>query len=86
MVVWVSTCNLGWGVVKLLPWRPSRKFQPLKMMEDPSEELRAAKAERAERFRAATAEPVLSTTTENTQALADIKKKRQEEMRAAEEK
>lgn len=72
------------GAVKLLPWRASRKFQPLKMMDDPSEELKAAKAERAARFRAQTAEPVLST--QNTQALADIKKKRQEEMHAAEEK
>lgn len=52
------------------------------MMDDPSEELKASKAEREARFRAATTEPVLTPTVD----LAEIKKKRQEEMRAAEEK
>lgn len=66
----------------LLPWRPSRKFQPLQTMEDPSGELKAAKAERAARFRATTAEPVLIPSVD----LAEIKRKRQEEMRAVEEK
>lgn len=51
-------------------------------MEDPGLELKAAKAERAERFRATTAEPVLAPAAD----LAEIKRKRQEEARAAEEK
>lgn len=52
------------------------------MMDDPSEELKAAKADREARFRATTAEPVLTPTVD----LAEIKRKRQEEMQAAEEK
>lgn len=52
------------------------------MMEDPALELKAAKAERAARFRATTAEPVLAPAAD----LAEIKRKRQEEARAAEER
>lgn len=74
--------NIGLGAVKLLPWRPSRKFQVPQMMEDPALELKAAKADRAERFRATTVEPILTPSAD----LAEIKKKRQEEARAAEEK
>lgn len=74
--------NIGLGAVKLLPWRPSRKFQAPQIMEDPALELKAAKADREARFRATTAEPVLTSTAD----LAEIKKKRQEEARAAEEK
>lgn len=74
--------NLGLGAVKLLPWRPSRKFQAPKMMDDPSEELKASKAEREARFRASTVEPVMTPSVD----LAEIKRKRQEEARAAEEK
>lgn len=76
----VDVYNIGLGAVKLLPWRPSRKFQAPQLMEDPALELKAAKAEREARFR--------STTTESTPAvdLAEIKRKRQEEARAAEEK
>lgn len=70
------------GAVALLPWRPSRKFQPPQLMEDPSEELKAAKAERAARFNATTTAPVLTPSVD----LAEIKRKRQEEMRAVEEK
>lgn len=73
---------IGRGAVKLLPWRPSRKFQAPQIMEDPALELKAAKAERLEKFRATTAEPVLAPATD----LAEIKKKRQAEARAAEEK
>lgn len=51
-------------------------------MEDPALELKAAKAEREARFRATTAEPVLAPSAD----LAEIKRKRQEEARAAEEK
>lgn len=51
-------------------------------MEDPALELKAAKAEREARFRATTVEPVLTPSVD----LAEIKKKRQEEARAAEEK
>lgn len=51
-------------------------------MEDPALELKAAKAERANRFRATTAEPILTPAVD----LAEIKRKRQEEARAAEEK
>lgn len=51
-------------------------------MEDPEEELKAAKADREARFRANTAEPVLTPSVD----LAEIKRKRQEEARAAEEK
>lgn len=68
--------------VKLLPWRPSRKFQAPQKMEDPDLELKAAKADREARFRATTAEPVLTPAAD----LAEIKRKRQEEARAAEEK
>lgn len=78
----MATFNIGRGAVKLLPWRPSRKFQAPSMMEDPEMELKAAKAERAARFRATTAEPVLAPAAD----LAAIKRKRQEEARAAEEK
>lgn len=74
--------NLGLGAVKLLPWRPSRKFQVPKMMDDPSEELKAAKADREARFRASTVEPVMTPSVD----LAEIKRKKQEEARAAEEK
>lgn len=72
----------GGSVALLPPWRPSRKFQPPQLMEDPSEELKAAKAERAARFNATTAAPVLTPSVD----LAEIKRKRQEEMRAVEEK
>lgn len=74
--------NIGLGAVKLLPWRPSRKFQVPQLMEDPALELKAYKAERAANFRATTAEPVLAPAAD----LAEIKRKRQEEARAAEEK
>lgn len=82
MVVCWYVCNMGLGAVKLLPWRPSRKFQAPQIMEDPALELKAAKAEREARFRATTAEPVLAPAAD----LAEIKRKRQEEARAAEEK
>lgn len=52
------------------------------MMDDPSEELKASKAEREARFRASTVEPVMTPSVD----LAEIKRKRQEEARAAEEK
>lgn len=74
--------NIGLGAVKLLPWRPSRKFQAPEIMEDPALELKAAKAERDARFRATTAEPVLKPSVN----LAEIKRKRQEEAREVEEK
>lgn len=77
-----SLNNIGLGAVKLLPWRPSRKFQAPQIMEDPALELKAQKAEREARFRATTAEPVLAPAAD----LAEIKRKRQEEARAAEEK
>lgn len=67
--------------VKLLPWRPTRKFQPMKVMDDPKEELNAFKAEREARFRASTLEPDFAPVD-----LAELKKKKQEEARAAEEK
>lgn len=82
-MVWFGDyCNIwAGGAVSLLPpWRPSRKFQPPQLMDDPSEELKAAKAERAARF--------IATQSVQTPAvdLSEIKRKRQEEMRAAEEK
>lgn len=52
-------------------------------MEDPSEELKAAKADREARFRASTLEPDFAPAQVD---LAEIKRKRQEEARAAEEK
>lgn len=71
------------GAVSLLsPWRPSRKFQAPQTMEDPSEELKASKAERAARFNATNAAHVVTPSVD----LAEIKRKRQEEMRALEEK
>lgn len=82
VVVLRDARNIGLGAVKLLPWRPSRKFQVPQMMEDPALELKAAKAEREARFRASTVEPVMTPATD----LAEIKRKRQEEARAAEEK
>jgi hypothetical protein len=82
VIITSSLGNVGLGAVKLLPWRPSRKFQAPQILEDPALELKAAKAERAERFRATTAEPVLAPAAD----LAEIKRKRQEEARAAEEK
>lgn len=51
-------------------------------MEDPDLELKAARADREARFRATTAEPVLAPASD----LAEIKKKRQAEARAAEER
>lgn len=81
---WLNCTWITWArdVAKLLPWRPSRKFQQQQAMEDPSKELKAAKAERAARFNAANVEPA----KDNSQELAELKKKRQQEMRAAEEK
>lgn len=78
----LSLGNMGLGAVKLLPWRPSRKFQAPQIMEDPALELKAQKADREARFRATTAEPAMTPAAD----LAEIKRKRQEEARAAEEK
>lgn len=52
------------------------------MMEDPELELKAAKADREARFRSVTVEPVMTSAAD----LTEIKRKRQEEARAAEEK
>lgn len=51
-------------------------------MEDPALELKAARADREARFRATTAEPVLTPSVD----LAEIKRKKQEDTRVAEEK
>ncbi|XP_077296817.1 uncharacterized protein LOC143918698 isoform X2 [Arctopsyche grandis] len=70
--------------VKLLPDRPSRKFQPPMIMDDPGKELKAAKAERLERFR--TVEPSPVDNAAEAERLAERKKKRQEEAKLAEER
>lgn len=71
-------------LVKLLPYRPTRKFQAPSLMEDPSLELKAAKAERLERFNAS--QPVPVNDREEAERLAERKKKRQEEAKLVEER
>lgn len=54
------------------------------LMEDPGKELKAAKAERLERFRAVEPSPIDNAA--EADRLAERKKKRQEESKLAEER
>lgn len=67
-----------------MPDRPTRKFQVPMLMDDPGKELKAAKAERLERFRAVEPSPVDNAA--EAERLAERKKKRQEEAKLAEER
>lgn len=85
----VTSLNIGTSVfelssAKLMPDRPTRKFQVPMLMEDPGKELKAAKAERLERFRAVEPSPIDNAA--EADRLAERKKKRQEESKLAEER
>lgn len=80
----VDVVFLPHDVVKLLPTRPSRRFQAPSVLEDPALELKASKAERMERFRAI--EPAPVDNAAEAERLAERKKKRQEEAKQLEER